>query len=314
LLLALTLSTFVAGGPGCTWHRLDPLNPKARQVVATFPCPPAGAKAAWSANRKRALVWFDPTNRGYVGEREEPVPAGLKERLFLVDLVAHTPYALPLPPLGALRDVGFDAGGAVLALTEQEFALGDNQTSITFEGKPYAANPAYEGMPVLVHAYRLEPNQTWKRVETAMSATGADYAPGVNVLTAAKSLGARSSQWLDSRREHAEVKDARVMARLAKLQAAKGDAWVRIPGAYVWTVTGEFLHTTGRIAFDDGKQATLAPGLPWGPKDPVALTGVGNYLLGTCAGSGSHPRLWDLRSHRLVFHQDQAWDTVVWPD
>jgi hypothetical protein len=144
-----------------------------------------------------------------------------------------------------------------------------------------------------------------------VSTTGWDYAQGVGALAVAQTLGARSSQWLTSHPEHTEVKDA---ARLPKIQGTENDAWMRLAGSpgpvYFWSITGEFLHSTGRIAFG----TTLAPGLPWGERDAVALNRRGNYLLATCAGSGSHPRVWDVPKRKLVYAADTAWDTVFWPE
>ncbi|MDB5099823.1 MAG: hypothetical protein JWM80_4244 [Cyanobacteria bacterium RYN_339] len=322
---ALHLSTFMAAGPNATWLQLNPFNPRERAVVATFPGSPAGARAAWSANRKRGLVWFAPYNRGFINNHEEPMPAGLTERLFLVDLPTHQTRQLSLPPVGALRDAGYDAGGAVLALTEQEIKLLEDKHGrhyVDFEGKRYGGDLGHEGLPVLVHAYRLEPDHHWQRVQTILSDTGWDYAQGVRALAAAKTLGTRTSTMLTAHPGEGPALGTGAKEKLRRMAPAlhgtEGDGWVQLAGTpgpvYFWMFSGEFTYATGRIAFDTGAKTTLAPGLPWSSRDTVALNRHGASLLATCAGSGSHPRLWDVPTRKLVFVENQAWDTVFWPD
>jgi hypothetical protein len=312
------LSFFAPQGDRTAWIRLTPLaRPVRREVLTTFPGHPTKVRAAWSADRQQNLVWFESDD-----DAANSLSA-TRPRLYWVT-PGRAARELVLPPLGSLRDVGFERGGAAIALTLAPVTLTNDHHGhrvTTFAGKRYSILVGAEGIPVLVHAFRLNSKGQWQRFETALSTDGWDYAMGVEALKASRTLQFRADQVLGSQPAHDEVTDKPTLAALhaaaPTLSGANGDMWWRLKGpptpVYCWSITGELTYATGRVFFG-GPQPTVAPNLPWGPTDQVALNWRGQYLLASDAGSGKQPRLYDLKTRALVFSDDAVLDTIFWPD
>jgi hypothetical protein len=319
----MRLSLFVADRKQTAWLRFDPVTiaRSTENVVARLPGPPFGARASWSADRKRGLVWFDPTNAGSLRDRTEPTPPDARERLYLVDFGPHKTRALPLPGVGKLAEVGFLKDGSVMALTIHEVKTEEDRHGrayTDFEGKRYSRDANAEGQPLLAHAWRLE-GEHWKRVETVMSSSGWDYAAEETQLKAYQALQYRAAQDLEATPPNQEVKDPRTRAALGALvpRLQPLTDWLRLEGpnppVYTWSVTGEFVHATGPVVFG-GPKLALAPRAPWGPRDVIAAMRRGSYLLLASTHAGTHPRLYDLRTRKLIYSDDVGRDAVFWPD
>lgn len=324
----LTLSLLEPAGKGCTWYKRD-LKANKAQVLATFPGHPRGARVAWRADQRRALVWFDPDTVEYLKEQPETGGAGAKPRLYQValDRPGSAPVALTLPPAGKLQDLGFNTRGEAVALTmtvSDKEASRDSQGRAYFDygGRRYTGSKDLEGMPVLVHAWVLGPKENWNRRETVVSDDGWDYAQGVRRLKASEGLQYRTGEALEAHPATTELKDKAVRKALLKLaptlKPVDNDDWARLKDPavplYVWMVTGEFTYSTGRVAFGVGPNAEWAPRLPWASRDLAAIQHRAGHLLVAGAAAGGHPRVYDVKSRKLVFASDTARATVFWPE
>lgn len=320
-----TLSVFEPVGPGCEWRQLEPVA-GTMVVLATFPGACVGARVAWSPDASKAVVWFDPEHvqsSGYStqvsskpGYPDETVDPKASRRAFVVSTLEPQvePLLLPAFPKQALRDLGVDATGAVLALLEEE--LPDGATGvIESNGEKFDLGTITEGIPVLVHAYRRD-GAKWVRAETKLSSTGWDYGNGVRELDAHQKLGPRSDDLAASHAQGdtAEGEVLKDLAALAPKGAGEDDgSWIFLGAGgtrfYVWEVTGEFAHTTGLVV--NGKAAL--PKLGFTDGDLVAIRTSGAHVLISAANVGTHPRLYAMPEGTLVFSSDTARAASFWP-
>lgn len=337
-----TLAYFEPVPDAMGWIRLDPDRPEGdaarREVLAFLPMTDATPHAAWRADGRKALIWYDTNTL----EDATPPPPQLWE----VDVAAKTKVALPRPAAGQLDGLGYDAQGRAIALTGPDWRnVTDPKADkkgryFLFEGKRYDVPTDREGQAVLVHAFALQPDNTWKRIETMVSDTGWDMAMGSKRLAAAEGLGARTPDLLTSHPDTAEP-DAKTRAALEALvpatvkatKAQEGEWALLAPSAgrlAVWQEQGgEFLHATERVVFTQDPVA-LVPGLAipapaasakaliQGGEGASGLRAVaaqvrGDRLLVSDAHDGEHPRLIDLPSRKLVFESDLARGVVFWP-
>lgn len=318
------LSALVPTGHDTLWVRVDPVSPShPRDILAHLPGSPQGGRVSWNADRTRALVWFDPDNLEQLRDQTEAPIGDGRGRLYLVAPGGQVTQ-LPLPTVGKLREVGFDRAGVPTALTLAQVTLREDhkgRSYVDFEGKRYTRDSGAEGQPVLAHAFQWQADHRWRRVDTALSSDGWDYAMGVQALNVFRDLRFRAASALEAHPPHDELKDPRTLAALARLapdlRPHDGDTWWRLRGlaapVYCWSIAGEFTYATGRVAFG-GSKPTWAPALPWGPRDPVAMAIRGPLLLLSTASTGGHARLYDTRTHKLLYKDDHARDVVFWPD
>ncbi|MFZ5440552.1 MAG: hypothetical protein ACOZQL_11125 [Myxococcota bacterium] len=322
-----TLSLLEPKGDRCEWRQLDPVGGH-QVVLASFPGSCVGARVSWSPDASKAILWFDPRRvqtAGYAsqvsskpGYPDETVDEQATPRAFVVPTRRPQVEPLPLPQLGALtlQELGLDATGAVFALLEEAISEEDTQKGKVRSGEQtFDLTTITEGLPVLVHAYRRE-GATWKRTETKLSTTGWDYGLGVRELETFGKLGPRSVELTTAHAQGDSVEgdEAKaLMALLPKGVTTDDGEWIflGVGGARVnvWEVTGEFAYTTGLVALK-GKPL---PQLGFTDGDLVALRTSGPFLLVSGADVGTHPRLYELPSGKLVFSSDTARATTFWP-
>lgn len=302
-----TLSLLEPAGEACEWRQLDPVSGD-RVVLASFPGTCFGGRIAFSPDLSKAVVWFDPL---MVAAPEEKVTA----RAYVLPVKQPRPEVIPLPSMERhlLSELAVDDTGAVLAFLEEEIPEADQQQKKTTSGgKTFDLSEIKEGLPVLVHAYRLE-GKAWRRSETRVSTTGWDYAMGVKELAAYQQLGPRSVE-LAAAHAQGDVPEGPEAEALAPLAPPDTEGQFIFLGAggvrfYVWEVTGEFAYTTGLVVAN-GKPL---PGLGFAPGELAAIRTSGPHVLVTAADSGARPRLYALPAGKLVFSSDGARATTFWP-
>jgi hypothetical protein len=318
-----TLSVFEPEGPNCEWRQVEPVS-GTKVVLASFRGACVGARVSFSPDASKAVVWFDPThvqragfsssNASKPGFPDETSDETASARAFVVSTRKQQQEVLPLPsvPKAELRELGVDAKGAVLALLEEALPEGAKGT-IESGGEKFDLSTVSEGIPVLVHAYRRSGEQ-WVRVETKLSTTGWDYGLGVQALEAHQALGPRS---IDLAAAHAQGDSADLEALRAltpKGAGAEDGSWIFVGAGgarlYVWEVTAEFAYTTGLLA---GVDAKPLPKLGFTDGDLVAIRTSGPHVLVTAADVGTHPRLYQYPSAKLVFSSDTARAVTFWP-
>ncbi|HEX8434817.1 hypothetical protein [Archangium sp.] len=335
-----TLSVFEPQEGKCQWLRVDPASQK-RAPVAILEGDCKGVRIAWSPDLRKALVWFDPAtvqSAGYFSADaspagypdEEPTP-GARHRLYEVTPASGEVRSVPFPSAdGEVRDLGYDAQGllarALEPLSEEQQAQG----SIVVDGKELTFDLAeQEGLPALAYAYRFGAEGQWKRVEVKTTSDGADVSLGISALEIAPE-GPTSTASLESHLHNGgEEPTAEQLSRLlafvppplvekVKTEVSEGgDSWTRgttSAGAfYVWQVTGDFTHTTGHLVFESGEQLVPAKDLGFTDGDLVSFNTQGPFLLAASERVGAHPRLYDLRTRKLVFRSDTARAVTFWP-
>lgn len=323
-----TLSLLEPEGDGCEWRQLDPVG-GTRVVLARFPGSCVGARIAWSPDASKALVWFDPLHvqsAGYAsqvsskpGYADEVVDPGALPRAFVVSTRRQQVDPLPFPavPELALRELGIDSSGAVLALMEQAVP-DDAKGTFVAAGQIFDLSALKEGLRVVVHAYRRE-GSDWKRLESKVSTVGWDYGLGVKELEAHGRLGPRSTELTASHAQGDIAEEAALpgLMALAPKDAGPDDGqWIFVGAGgtrvYVWEISGEFAHTTGLIALSAPAPKRL-PKLGFTDGDLVALNTSGAHLLVSGSHVGTHPRLYELPAGRLVFSSDSARAATFWP-
>jgi len=327
----VTLSVLEPSGGTCEWRRVEP--GRNADVVAKFGGDCVGGRVAWSPNGSQALVWFDPAlssgtillagNRPDAAPPTAAAPATILPRLWLIALLSGQQRSLPVPPIGVLKASAFDPQGRPMALTMQTVSVPESQPvhSLKFEGREFSLDPDLDGIPVLVHAYRLTADDRWQRVETKASTTGSDMAPEVHVLKAARGLSVRSTELLSPHLEAPAVEAAPLLAQLreAAPELIPGDegGWVQVASrparVLVWRADVEFTFATGRLFFLSGDRLVAPPQLDRSAKDIVAVMVRDPYVLVATDTVGTHPRLYDLNSLQLLFKSDTAWATTYWP-
>lgn len=336
-----SLSFFEPAPEGLAWVRFDPDaageggTKGRRALITTIPTTGGTPDVAWRADGGRALVWQAP-------RFDEVAGAERPATIWDVDVASGAKTEVPVPPAGKLDQLGFDAAGRAIALVEAEWAEGSVKQDakgryLEHEGRRVDV-PAdmLEGLPILVHAFELTPERTWKALETIASDTGWDYASGVKRLAAAATLGARTPGLLSS---HPDTEDLTDKAALAPLEALAPRTRGREDGNWaklvpsdgrvaVWLEqAGEFMHATELLAFTTEPPA-LVPHLAIpSPAAKAMISGEGgtgargtapqvrgDRLLVADAWDGEHPRLIDLATRQLLFSSDVARATVFWPE
>lgn len=320
-----TLSVLEPVDGKCLWRQEDPVATK-RVVVTSFPGSCLGARLAWSHDGSQAVVWFDPQlvqRTGYssqtsspAGYPDETADETAKPRFFRVATRTGKtePFSAPAVKNTELKDLGVTEKGDVVALLSEPVA--DGTKSVTSNGETFDVTTITEGLPVLVHAYRLE-GADWKRIETKLSSDGWDYGLGVGALDANRALGPRSVELLDTHAQGDSPEGAALEAltkHAPKKATSEDDGhWIflGVGGARVsvWEVTGEFAHTTGLVVAND--QPLAERGFTDG--DLVALRSSGPHLLISNGHVGTHPRLYEFPSGKLVYRSDTARAVTFWP-
>lgn len=317
---SLALSLFEPTPGGLAWRRHDPLTAKQLPAIATFPGSADHIRVAWSHGRDQALVWFE----------HESGP----DRLWQVTLPHGAKQPLPAPPVGQWLDVGYAPDGGILALTLQNEhtpqPLKPQQDKqgwyFRLEGERYSVPAGQEGIPALAHAFRWE-RGAWRKVETALTTDGWDYAQRTDALKAASTFGPRTHALLTPHPEGREVPDGPLRRQLFALEQGldpEGGQWLGVGKTsntvYVWQEQGEFVYATRLIAWMDGRRPVKAPGPAWRTKREAhwdirfaALMPRGRHLLVSDAWSGERPWLYDVATRQVVYRSPTARAAVFWP-
>jgi hypothetical protein len=318
------LSVFEPSGAGCQWRRVD-VQTKRTALVAEFPVALCrGARVAWASKGTAALVWFDPRvvqSAGYGGP-EVPAPGwpdetpdpGAKHRAWVVTPAIGPTRELPILPAGDVEELGLDPSGAVLALTTEPLpAEAVTKGRVSVDGERIVLDEATDGIPALAHAWRLDGHR-WVRVETAQTTTGWDLALGARALQAFATLGLRSITRLIA--SPGRTDSAGPLPAALTALAPKGDgAWTPLgqapARAFVWTISAEFAHTTGLVAFEVAPGKAASNGFTAG--ELVAHRVSGPWLLSASDAAGTHPRLFSLKTGTLRWSSDTARGVTIWP-
>lgn len=322
-----TLSVLEPGADGCEWRQVDPVK-GTKLVLGNFPGSCVGARVAWSPDASKAVVWFDPrhvqqagyasqvsTKPGFADEAADPKAT---PRAFIASSRRRQVEPLPLPAEAGLtlQELGVDGSGAVWALLEQAVPEGAKGPFVA-AGQTFDLSTLSEGVPVVVHAF-VRDGAAWKRVESKLSTTGWDYGVGVQALEAHARLGALS-ETLAASHAQGDVAEESEQASLQTLSpkdaGAEDGQWIFLGAGgarlYVWEISGEFAHTTGLIAL--GAPPKPLPKLGFTDGDLVAVRTSGPFVLISGADVGTHPRLYEFPSGRLVFSSDTARAASFWP-
>lgn len=324
----VALSVFEPVAEGCRWSWLEPRTDR-RVEAATFPGTCFGASTAWSTDGTLALVRFDHENRSAafyarnLSSRypEEVAPAGATDRLYRVTLPRGPTTEVPLPQPGRVHRVGFDAAGDLLAFTSLDDVSASDGV-LSHGGKAWPVPPDLLGVPLLVQAWRRSGAGEWSVVETRVSDTGTEGTLGVAALGPWREVrGVDSSRLLQPHQDLPSVEDPSLLRRLAafapSVAGMTDGRWTRLPvddgEVLVWKLTIEYEYLTCLVAFRTGNDVEEPPDLPCGAGDLVSVQHQGRLLLLSRAGSGAFPRLYDLRTRKLVWRSDEALNVTFWP-
>ena len=320
---ALQLSLVEPNGNKCDWKKVDPIA-NLTKVIATFDNDCRGASMTFSKDRSKVLAVFSPEMGGSSYSEDQASPPFLKDpgeptdktqRLFEVEISTGkiTPIALPGSERGRVDGFAY-VNGEVVAFFEQEAKVTNGV--IEFEGKKLPVTDR-DGVPVLVHAMKHSAGK-WELFETLVSDTGWDMAQGVSALSAYQNKEKAST--IDLLTEHpSDTKEvaAPILERLktyAPILAARGGEWVQLaPSLLVWMFQAEFIHATGKIVFDDGAKFIDLPGLGFTDGDLVAPVVQGEYLLVAQNATGRSPRVYEIKTQKLLFSADNARTAIFWP-
>lgn len=317
-----TLSYFKAVRGGMSWARFE--QGKYERPIATF-LGAGSPRAAWSHDRKKAIVWLDG--------READKPS----KAWVVPTTGGRPTDLPLPGKD-VRAIGFDKQGMahVLVMMDAEAKNGPKAGKdkkgdfLTFEGKRYDLPAGREGIAALAFDYRREGN-AWKRVETQLTSDGWDYAATVKDLKSYATLGPRTDAMLDEPEGFTAVADKALQGRLKALNpkvVSEGGEWGQMKTAggpvFVWRESSEFLHSTSQIAWGTAAKPVSVPGLGVpNPKEHafrqdlpslrlVAPMFKGAHMLVTTT-DGAFPRLYDVAAKKLLWSSNAVKTVTFWP-
>ena len=321
----LILSLIEPNAAKCEWKKIDPIANQTK-VIAAFDGECRGAVLAFSPDKTRALVWFDPKDSSASYGEEKATPPFIKEeedaanatpRIFEVEISTGKVTTLPLPVRGTVSDVGYNIKNEAFAFSEEEAKAteGENPT-IEFEGKKLPVD-GLEGMPFLVHAFKLNAGK-WEAAETKGSTTGSDYARGLDALDVYKDLPKNTSAILTPHPSGGKSAEGAMLERLkvyAPVLASRDGEWRQMESSSVWywMVNIEFVFATGKIVFDDGSKFIEPQGLSFTDGDIVAPILQGNYLLVAQSSTGRAPRVYDIKNQKLLFSSDTARAAVFWP-
>jgi hypothetical protein len=308
--------------------------------VAAFDGDCKGARIAWSADLRKALVWFHPelvqlasyssdtsSPPGYPDEKPTP---GATHRMYEVTVPSGEVRTVPVPAVdGELQSVGYKGADLIVlslqSLSEAQLAKG----SVTIDDQTITFAEEQEGLPALAHAYKIDKDGQRKRVEARGTSQGGGMSAGVDVLDASGGQGLKSIELLESHLRGGEAVDEAQRAKLLAFVPAPLVEKVKTAGLpeeaewgrgrtsagafYVWQITGDTTHTTGHLVFEVGGQLSPAKDLGFTDGDLVAVNTRGPFLLVASEHVGSHPRLYDLSTGKLVFRSDTARATTFWP-
>jgi hypothetical protein len=303
----------------CRWEQQTP--PGEPRTVFTLSSDCGGVKLAWSPDGKEGLV--------HVAAQDEDGKPGT----WRVELATGKATPLPLPTLGTLGGIGFDAQGRPLALMEDPLAEeglpshlkvvktgeGEKETKeILFEGKRYPM--ALDGIPGLAHAFRLE-GGAWKRIETKDTSYGWDYAADIRALDAYDAMGPTPEKLEAAGREAFKpvAEDAPELAQLnAVQQTSDSGAWKQLETLggplYAWeSAEGEFATLSMPVRVK-GEKGLLEPeGVEL--REAISVSTRGEWVLFRGQGSEDEnvARLWNVKTKKLVTSLLAHKQVTFWP-
>ncbi|HUJ58819.1 MAG TPA: hypothetical protein VLX92_10010 [Kofleriaceae bacterium] len=315
-----TLVVLEPAAAECALRRIDPVGGAAIEL-ARFPGACAGGRISWRPDLERALVWFDPGNLYSAGYGGAGVPAPghrdeeaqITERRYEVDLATHRVSTIAPAPERAV-EIAYGGDGSLYAFAERD--LHDAKGIVPVEGRMLDFTQLQEGLPAAAITYRHD-GGTWRLVDVAATTIGWDYARGWSAAPEAATIGPRSYDMLAAHAATTEIRDAATRGALDRIarSTSDGDGWAEIAGIYVWMISGEFVSTTGRIAWRGGAGAiTLLPELGFTGGELVAIRPRGRFVLVASSNAGAFPRLYDLVARRLVYASETARAVTWWPE
>ncbi len=303
-LMEASVSVFEPAGASCRWSRVE-LPSGERQVIAIMaaPCDEAAEGAVWLRERNKALVRLKGPS------------------LWQVGLESGKADALPPVPLGALSDFGFDQAGNPVALTTE--SKPDEKGDLHFEAQVFHPRKGAEGKPALAHAFVLGADGQWQHREVKLTDVEWEHATGVLALDAAQLIGVAEHRSVfdvvpqgDGIEERALVNKLNgLFRRKPAHEDDQQSGWIRAqtsPPSYVFMGAGEAPFATGLLALTLGDEVIQAPGLP-----PIgekrAFVHVRNPFILMATPERTNPRVYDVRSGKLVFHAENAGGVMYWP-
>ena len=299
-----TLSTLSDADDGCHWRRVDPIT-KERDAIATFRGSCVGGKTAWTVDGTRGLLYLP--NKGN--------PA-----LWEMTFAEQQPKTLPLPPVGRIRDLGYDNHGSIWAITVDHPDLAAGRR-LTFENTAFEVPDDLGGTPGLAHAFRFTAEETWKHEEVKLTADDLEGLRVPDELDSISRLATRTGRLL-GQLARAEPVDPAVLPNLAVVYEGKGveanvpGSWGRIAQdgatAFVWFTDATFADPTGLLAFQvDGNIVRAAdPALT--DRDLAAVSVRGSFVL-VASRTGTEARLYDVRTQKALFNGHGLTATAFWP-
>jgi hypothetical protein len=315
---AAALVLFEPAGKECILARVDPIT-RDRDELVRFPNACLGARIGWRPDRARAVVWFDPSTayEPSFSSRSTPAPGhpvdpvDIRERLYDVDLAAHTASTLDVPE--HLAQAAYGTDGTLYAFVELD--LPNAKGVVTVRGTKLDFSQISEGMPAAALAFARRAGR-WELVSVTATTSGWDYARGYSAAPETEHLGPISADVLSAHAETKDIADAAARAALERIARSEpdGDGWAQLGPLYVWLFSGELVYPTGRIAWRDASGAiALLPELGFTAGDSVAVLVRGRYALIASSAAGMFARVYDLVEHRRIYASDTARAVTFWP-
>lgn len=226
---------------GCGWRRVDLPGGRMTALVDFAETCPISVQIAVSRSGDSALVRFDDAL--YRVTLEAGLPVG-------------TPAPLPVPAVGAIEAIGFNAASAPVVLTIGGATRDGGD--LVYDGQRFPTTAVVDGTPDLAHAWTWTAG-AWQHTEMKLCSTGWDEMTGTGALDAARRLrGARSSRfwgrWAGAGTISPSANDVgAALAALAPPDDAVGEWAIATVGAHrlaVWNTGGDFSVPTGPVAVE----------------------------------------------------------------
>ena len=301
-------------GKGCDWIKAALPDGK-KEVVASFPCSCFGARVSWKPDLGEAVVWFDPGNYLKVGYGGYGLPEPgypdedfqeFKDQLYLVGFPSGKTRLLPFPHLTAEQgpqDIAYTQDGRLAAFDTL-----------------YVKTPRPDDYLARAFAYK---NGKWVLFEKKPTSDERCDALGIRALNSVLGTGPESLSLLDAHSGGDNVEDKPTLARLAKMQppglGKNGGMWIKIKTEYgpvymYEAALADYSFNSGLILLERQGRLQRLPDEGFTAGDLVGVLVQGPYLLVASHESGCHPRVYDLRTDKLVFKSDMARAAVFWPE
>lgn len=256
--------------------------------------------------------------------------------LWIVELSKKLTTKVAMPREGDLHSMQIDDQGSPYFFSlveisrnwnESDYAKVKKTKKVSYNGKSYDY-PFEDGVPAIAIAQKyVSTTKSWVKVETAPTHTGWDYALGVDSLETIRSCCGRikmySDDWSTGDLEAFKEKTRSVSSEINKLQPgrnADSGEWTLWQSkisktqndVLIWGIVGEFLHNTGLFVFLSGKKIITPQKSGFNASNTPSYQFVDKLMLVTSMSLGTHPRLYDVDTGRLVFEHDKIFGVNFW--